>query len=205
MSSSSSDANISASSSGVVERDSARSRADQIGHRLFHKFALVVADARVSNPIPVPKIKVDRWFNLDVPETDTDAFKAALGPPYRAVTALTEPLAFEMAVVLQVPELANGEAAVLNGTPIQPTRQGILLERWKMVFEPVVQNGADGVVELATVYKQGISLFRSLFALVRVLPAWSLFRRKRGGLQLYVHIGPLDSDGSVLDFGESAL
>ncbi|KAH7096126.1 autophagy-related protein 13-domain-containing protein [Auriculariales sp. MPI-PUGE-AT-0066] len=172
-------------------------RVDQIAHKLFHKFALVLADARVSTPpAPTPKLKLDRWFNLEATESDT--FRGATNP-FRAVTTIDHRLAFELVVILAVPDqLANGDVVVLNGVPVQPTPRGLVVERWSLVFDPHTGNDK---LELPIVYKQGISLFRSLYTLVRILPAWKLYKRaarRRGGIQLYVHVGELEH--GILDF-----
>jgi len=68
---------------------------------------------------------------------------------------------------------------------------------------------SSGSVELPQVYKQSISLFRSLYTLLRILPSWKLqrrFRRSRGttsssnlGIEIRLSIGkPLDADDDII-------
>lgn len=68
---------------------------------------------------------------------------------------------------------------------------------------------SSGSVELPQVYKQAISLFRSAYTLLRILPSWKLqrrLRRSRGtavssnlGIELQLSIGkPLDVDDDII-------
>lgn len=38
-------------------------KADQIAHRFFNKFALLVSDARATAPVFLPKQRVDKWVS----------------------------------------------------------------------------------------------------------------------------------------------
>jgi hypothetical protein len=72
---------------------------------------------------------------------------------------------------------------------------------------------SSGSVELPQVYKQAISLFRSVYTLLRILPSWKLqrkLRRSRGtasssnlGIEIQLGIGkPLDvDDDTTAGFG----
>ena len=55
------------------------------------------------------------------------------------------------------------------------TRPNVVLERWTLSLVPPFH--APQPPELPSVYKQAIVLFRTLFTLVRALPAWGLYRR----------------------------
>ncbi|KZV81703.1 hypothetical protein EXIGLDRAFT_628062, partial [Exidia glandulosa HHB12029] len=148
-------------------------KADQIAHKFFNKFALLVADARATQPVLTPRPRLDKWFNLETAETDQ--FRDALRS-YRALSSSSPaPAPFVVNVVLAVPELSNGEVVVFTGddgqrVPLRPTPEGILLEQWTLAFAPATTSSE--VVPLSTVYKHAIATFRSLYALLRVLPAW---------------------------------
>lgn len=55
------------------------------------------------------------------------------------------------------------------------TRPNVLLERWTLTLVPPFSPSAPP--ELPSVYKQAIVLFRTLYTLMRTLPAWGLYRR----------------------------
>jgi hypothetical protein len=67
-------------------------------------------------------------------------------------------------------------------TRVTPTPLSILLETQTLSFS--TENSLEEVsVELPQVYKQTVSLFRSLFTLLRTLPAWKLQRKLRRARQ----------------------
>jgi uncharacterized membrane protein YgcG len=74
--------------------------------------------------------------------------------------------------------------------------------------------GAGGEVAPSTIYKHGITLFRSLFSLLRILPAWKLFKRLRrgnrsAGLGIRLRVRGVEGDHihehGILGFGKSML
>lgn len=64
----------------------------------------------------------------------------------------------------------------------------LIVERWIIQLDPTAPSKADE--QLPNVYKKGVVLFRSLYAYLRMLPAWKLHRRlarqsgSNGGLRL---------------------
>jgi autophagy-related protein 13 len=155
------------------------------------------------------KPKIDRWFNLETP--DSDFFPRELRETYKTISATGSPAPLFIHVLLSVPK-SNSSAGAGNGnvlvalaqanTPgtdarirIQPTPRYVLLEKWELKFiprssldhppsSPIRQQGssgqgADGAVALPTIYKHGIPLFRSLYSLLRILPVWKLYKRLR--------------------------
>ncbi|KAI0653885.1 autophagy-related protein 13-domain-containing protein [Cubamyces menziesii] len=160
-------------------------RADQIAHRLYSKLAIVVNHARATIE-PPPTAKVDKWFNLETP--DPEIFKEHTRI-YRSISsAPTVPL-FQLQVLLCVPELASNQVLVYSAPDssrvcIDPTPRYIVLESWSIEFTPnhAGSQGSDDRVDVApsTIYKHGIPLFRTIFTLLHVLPAWKLARRLRG-------------------------
>ncbi|KAF8505218.1 autophagy-related protein 13, partial [Gautieria morchelliformis] len=159
-------------------------KADQIALKFFTKAALLVHHARATPPAgPHPPVRLDKWFNLETP--DTDAFREHLRL-YRSLSAAAAPAApalppLELHVLLSVPELATNQVLVLSDPAaprarVDPTPRLVLLESWHVQFAPAPHRDARDAphadVALSTVYKQGISVFRSMFTLLRVLPAW---------------------------------
>lgn len=87
----------------------------------------------------------------------------------------------EIQVLLTIPELGHNQVLVhvspdSSRMRINPTPRFILLETFVLDFIPS-HSPAD--VPLPTIYKHGIPLFRSLFTLLRLLPAWKLHKRLR--------------------------
>lgn len=149
-------------------------------------------------------------FNLETAETEQ--FKDALRA-YRTLSS-SSPQPLVLNVVLVVPELTNGEVVVFHSdddrrVPVRPTPEGILLEQWTLAFTPAT--AANDVV-LSTVYKHAISTFRSLYTLLRVLPAWKCHkrasRRARGrtsaNMSIELQLGEQLPQG-VLYFGACSL
>ncbi|KAI9462580.1 autophagy-related protein 13 [Boletus coccyginus] len=193
-------------------------KADQIAHRFYTKLCLVVSNARTTAE-PRSQGKVDKWFNLETP--DSDIFKDHLRI-YRAVSCSPSLPPFELQVLLSVPELTNNQVLVYlapdsSRVRMDPTPPHILLENWLLKFSPTHASPQlsvePGDVAPSTIYKHGIPLFRSLFSLLRILPSWRLFRRLRrrmstpyrnGNLTIQLRIRSLDDyPTDILDFGKS--
>ncbi|KAI1798162.1 autophagy-related protein 13-domain-containing protein [Ganoderma leucocontextum] len=156
-------------------------KADQIAHRLYSKLSLVVNHARATVE-PSPTAKVDKWFNLETP--DPELFKEHTRI-YRSIsTSHVVPL-FQLQVLLCVPELATNQVLVYiapdsSRVRIDPTPRYIVLESWNLDYVQYRDNRHQTQdVAPSTMYKHGIPLFRSIFTLLRVLPAWKLARRLR--------------------------
>ncbi|KAI0674350.1 autophagy-related protein 13-domain-containing protein [Trametes maxima] len=159
-------------------------RADQIAHRIYSKLALVVNHARATIEAP-PNAKVDKWFNLETP--DPELFKEHTRI-YRSISSAQSVPLFQLQVLLCIPELATNQVLVYPAPDstrvrIDPTPRYIVLESWNVEFNPFSagSQGSDDHTDVApsTIYKHGIPLFRSIFTLLRVLPAWKLARRLR--------------------------
>ncbi|KAH8110916.1 autophagy-related protein 13-domain-containing protein [Phellopilus nigrolimitatus] len=169
-------------------------KADQIAHRFFAKFALVVDNARNVAVQPREDAKTDKWFNLETP--DTDSYKEQLRL-YRSISQLgASPPPLELQILMSVPELTDKQVLVhhppsSSRARVDPTPTHILLESWTLAFissgsassqssaSSSSSGGGAGEVTLATVYKHAMSVFRSLYTLLRVLPAWRICKRLR--------------------------
>ncbi|KAI5120072.1 hypothetical protein M0805_002633 [Coniferiporia weirii] len=171
-------------------------KADQIAHRLFAKFAIVIDNARNVAAEVREDSKTDKWFNLETP--DTDVYKEQLRL-YRSISQLgASPPPLELQILLTVPELTNNQVLVqhppdASRVRVEPTPTHILLESWTLSFaasgsSPVSTSSSSsqsnssagtGEVTLATVYKHTMAVFRSLYTLLRVLPTWRVCKRLR--------------------------
>lgn len=159
-------------------------RADQIVYHFYTKLVLAVSNARLPQE-PSAQPKIDKWFNLEIPESNLFKDNIRL---YRSVSTaqLTPP--FELQVLLSVPELSNNQVLVhvapdSSRVRVDPPPKFILLETWVVNFAP---DGPQhpGDVAPSTIYKLGIALFRSVYALLRILPTWRSygpFRRRVAG------------------------
>lgn len=113
------------------------------------------------------------------------------------------------------PAFEDGAAATTHTrvTRVTPIPSFILLETHTLSFAGD-NSLTEGSVELSQVYKQGISLFRSLYSLLRILPTWKAqrrLRRSRGNsssghlsIDIQVNVGdPLEIDNEIVaGFGE---
>ncbi|OCH83696.1 phosphorylated protein that interacts with Vac8p, partial [Obba rivulosa] len=153
-------------------------KADSIAHRFFSKLAQLVHHARATVPTSTASPKLDRWFNLESP--DPELFKEPTRP-YRSLSSLpTPPPPFTIHVLLAVPELAHNQVLVHlppggPRTRLNPPPAHVLLEEWTLsIASANLATAADesGVPSASTLYKHGIQLFRSVYTLLRVLPAW---------------------------------
>ncbi|TFY62297.1 hypothetical protein EVJ58_g3954 [Rhodofomes roseus] len=187
-------------------------KADQITYRFYTKLTLVVHHARATSEAPA-EAKLDKWFNLETP--DPEIFREQTRS-YRSISTVQPVPGFQLQVLLCVPELASNQVLVYHAPNssrlrIDPTPTHIVLESWDLSFhpEPLHARRSDDRSDITppTIYKHGISLFRSIFTLLRILPAWKLARRRRTGgnrngnfgIELRI-VGQGQSRGDILGF-----
>ncbi|GBE84357.1 autophagy-related protein 13-domain-containing protein [Sparassis latifolia] len=179
-------------------------KSDKVAYRFYTKLILVVNHARATVQ-PTAQARGDIWFNLETP--DTELFKEHTRI-YRSVSSAHSLPPFRLQVLLVVPELTNNQVLVYlapdsSRVRIDPTPRYILLESWDIIFtqnDSQHRYGAD--VALPTMYKQAIPLFRSVFTLLRILPAWKLSRRLRtrvggnrnGNFSIQLRVQGIDED-----------
>ncbi|CAL1710854.1 unnamed protein product [Somion occarium] len=181
-------------------------KADQIAHRFYTKLSLVVSYARATAE-PSAQSKVDKWFNLETPDADTFKKHTTI---YRSISSSpSPPPSFQLQVLLSIPELTNNQVLAYvapdsSRSPIDPSPKYILLENWSLVFTPHQTNLPSedrSDVTPPTIYKHGISLFRSMFTLLRILPAWKLARRLRsqrnGKFSIELRVEGMGEDSSI--------
>ncbi|CAE6421506.1 unnamed protein product [Rhizoctonia solani] len=159
-------------------------RGEQIISRLFVKVALLISDARENQSArPGTGGKADKWFQLEV--MDDGRFQE-LTQELRELgndrAGLLE-IRVRSVLVLGPPEPA--QALVLMSDlerkkriEIPPEASAIQLEEWSLSLDRSTKLDASQAVEdpYPGVYKQAIALMRSLYALLRYVPAWQLRR-----------------------------
>ena len=155
-------------------------------------------------------------FNLEIP--DPELFKEHTRI-YRAISSAPTVPVFRLQVLLAVPELVTNQVLVHHAPDssrvrIEPAPRYIVLEAWSLAFAPHAPSyDHTPDVQPSTMYKYGIPLFRSIFTLLRVLPAWKLARRLRrrvggnrnGNFSIRLRVDGADdglNPGEILDFGE---
>ncbi|KAF8148027.1 autophagy-related protein 13 [Crassisporium funariophilum] len=190
-------------------------KADQIAFHFYTKLFYTVNHARATDESTTSS-RVDKWFNLEIP--DSDLFSREAREPFKNISLAPAPgpPPLEIQVLLAVPELTPNHVLVhITPSPspstrlrIEPTPRYILLETWTLTLNPGT-HASDPDVALPTIYKHGIPLFRSLFSLLRVLPAWKVHKRLRrrvGGGNRAGHLGIQvrirGANEGVLGFGE---
>ncbi|KAJ7437386.1 hypothetical protein FB451DRAFT_1570684 [Mycena latifolia] len=162
-------------------------KADQIAFHIYTKLFHVLHAARASEQGP-PTGKTDKWFNLETPLTASATTPTGELDAYRALSALPAPRPLAVQVLLA------------------PSPRFVLLEEWVLAFAPPASSAAssssaastksesrssastsrssstDEEADVAppTIYKNAIPLFRALFALLRILPAWRAVASSRG-------------------------
>ncbi|KAG5340692.1 hypothetical protein C0989_000735 [Termitomyces sp. Mn162] len=144
----------------------------QIIFHLYTKLLNVVGEAQNTSPSSAQKL--DKWFNMENADCEL------LTKDNRELYKAEPPPGLEIQVLLTVPALGHNEVLVhlppnSSRVRIQPVPCFVLLETF--VFDVILGPPAD--VPLATIYKHCILPFRSLFTLLRVLPAWKLHKRLR--------------------------
>ena len=135
---------------------------------------------------------------------------------YRSLSSALSPPTLQLNVLLNIPELTPNQILAYiapdgSRAPVEPTPRYILLESWCIEFAPQQTQYYYGEerteVQPSTIYKHGISLFRSIFTLLRLLPAWKLARRLRrpagGNFTIALRVEGPDSGAlsGVLGFG----
>jgi hypothetical protein len=140
-------------------------------------------------------------FNLETDDLDLfrDELKTWRSPTATIASQDAVP-AMILDVLLDVCELDPNQATVLYEASgvrhrVESAQRNVLLERWALTLLPAPPAAPP---ELPALYKQGIILFRALYALIRALPAYQLSRRlskRKGGTGTGLKVGCRMSTG----------
>ncbi|KAK9479668.1 autophagy-related protein 13-domain-containing protein [Lipomyces japonicus] len=162
------------------------SKLNQLIQNFFLKAAQVIVQSRISvDPIYSKgrtSPKVNKWFGLELEENE--AFKDELRT-WRGGQPGQPPLLIE--TVIDIRDLTANQMLVLLDDEgkrwnIETSRsREIVLERWQIELDPRIIGAL--LSELPLVYKKSTVLIRSLYAYVRLLPAWRL-RKKLSKVKL---------------------
>ncbi|KAJ7123442.1 autophagy-related protein 13-domain-containing protein [Mycena epipterygia] len=163
-------------------------KADQIAFHIFTKLFHVLHAARASDQGP-PSGKTDKWFNLETPiaapgntpTSELDLYRSLSS--FSSTSAAPRPLTVQ--ILLAVPPPGGGTALVHtpSRTRVEPQPRLVLLEEWVLAFSPPSSSASstdEADVLPPTIYKNAIPLFRALYALLRILPAWRVVRKLAG-------------------------
>ncbi|KAF9953591.1 autophagy protein 13 [Mortierella alpina] len=182
-------------------------KADQILQNFYVKVIQIVVLARVTHTDPhaglaprrgtlrgAPLLKkTSKWFNLELEDLDIYKEDAKF---WRALAITDSPPTMLVELLLDTSELSPSQMLVLmdennrksrvdisshsssSTTPLGQarTRRSIILESWSLTLS---NTPPDRIPEPPVVYKKSIIFFRSLFAYMRLLPAYQLYRRLR--------------------------
>ncbi|THU80680.1 hypothetical protein K435DRAFT_695207 [Dendrothele bispora CBS 962.96] len=212
-------------------------KADQIAFHFYTKLFYVLNHARATaepetatNPSPPPYPPQPPTLRLPYPRLPS-SFSSSTGvPPLEIQVLLTIPDLNTNQVLAYLPDSSSSTS---TRNRVQPTPKHVLLEKWVLEFTPRNathrtrdrdRDGREGAEEasgpagssvaLSTIYKHGIPLFRSLFSLLRILPAWKVAKRlkRRGlgggpanGMSVVLRVADPTSAGGagdILGFGE---
>ncbi|WVQ70579.1 hypothetical protein IAR50_000098 [Cryptococcus sp. DSM 104548] len=196
----------SASSSQAALNTAAR--ADQVLYRFYLKTVAVLVESRLTHYGSQTTDKKDRWFNLVLPEIDIhkadlqvyrsistyQSFTPAELPSPSADPCSIPPLL--IAFILDTSDVPHGQTLLWNRSggrvaldigsqstkgkgKEKEERPGIVLERWTIRAQTLPQALSGSQVAPHTAYRLGIIHFRALHSLVRLLPAYRLYRRLR--------------------------
>ncbi|KAK6906727.1 hypothetical protein I203_100714 [Kwoniella mangroviensis CBS 8507] len=153
--------------------------------------------------------KKDKWFNLILPEVDLYKSDLQIYRSISSYQPYTEPgetpspssctvPPLLIAFILDTSDIPSGQALLWNRNgakvPIdvglsgkgkgkgkeKESKSGIVLERWTLRAQ-LPPSGSNSSSQLAphTAYRLGIIHFRAVLSLIRLLPAYRLFRRLR--------------------------
>ncbi|CAB4389752.1 unnamed protein product [Rhizophagus irregularis] len=191
-----------------------QSKADQIVQNFYTKVAQIITQARLiqydslsSGNIPLntnltlnprqASKRPNKWFNLEIWDSD-DVYKEDL--KYWRHTATStglppDPMTIEF--FLDTSELPKNKILVItdeirrrkvdvHDSNEDGKTKNILLESWQLTLS---HPSTDPPPDLPVVYKKSIAFFRSLYAYVRLLPAFRLFKRIKAKLNHDLKIG----------------
>ncbi|KAH8704952.1 putative autophagy protein Atg13 [Talaromyces proteolyticus] len=175
----------------------AMARLNQIISNYHTKAALIILQARADLPPVFSKgsdtPRVNRWFNVDLDETDE--YRESIRKWKTCDATDNRPLPMVIETYLDAKSLTNSQTLVLidnNGkrwdvlealaasqdTVIKSRPKEVVLERWRVELgQSVTRPPPDLSAILPAVYKKSIVLFRSLHAYAKFLPTWKIVKR----------------------------
>ncbi|VEU22028.1 DEKNAAC103025 [Brettanomyces naardenensis] len=182
----------------------------QIIQNFFVKSAQVILGARTTPPppteVPSPHHHTNQWFNIELEDS------GLLSPEDLALWKTRDILLMPPLVVETVLDLRglepNQTLVVDDGTIVKTEKKSeIVLERWLVEFD--LNTFDNDSVELPGIYKKLIILFRSLYMLVRLLPAYrlqnSLMESRQAPCNVSVRAKVIDGTRPIISKGRIGL
>ncbi|KAI8935243.1 autophagy protein 13 [Plenodomus lindquistii] len=169
-------------------------KVNQVIQNFFTKAALTIVSSRISLPPGYNKNgeqKQNKWFNVVLPDSDELQRQLAEWKNMDAMTGHHPPLCIEIYLDVQFlghkqslvihdddgkrwdvgSALSTAEAATRSGRQSKTTK--LVLERWKIhVGDKSLVHPTELNDPLPNVYKKAVVTFRSLFAHLRLMPAF---------------------------------
>ncbi|KAI9489768.1 autophagy-related protein 13 [Zychaea mexicana] len=161
------------------------SKAESIVKNFYIKAAQIIIQSR-QQPQQVSedadgKKRTNRWFNMDTreyPDSLRSELKFWITKAF--LSPITQPPPLVIEVYLDVSNVPPGrEVALQSGwrlvdlnAPVKKDR--IVLEHWTLALNHPLPTEA---IDLGSVYKRSILFFRTLYAFVRLLPAYAAYQR----------------------------
>ncbi|CAG8740612.1 2549_t:CDS:10, partial [Dentiscutata erythropus] len=193
----------------ITSNSPRQTRVDQIVQNFYTKVTQVVTHARLiqydshisgrgpqnANIVlpsrqPIHPRRPNKWFNLEL--WDSDVYKDGLKSWRQASQASTGtvPLPMIIEFFLDVSDLNKNQTLFITdeilrrqkvdlyniGGSSSKSSKNIVLESWQLTLSHPLP---DPLPDLPVVYKKSIAFFRTLYAYVRLLPAYRLYRRIR--------------------------
>lgn len=145
----------------------------QVVQNFFIKAVQIILDAR-SEELDYDNSdqRTNKWFNLLMPSLNKDelkTWKSTSFPPMIIETSISLHNLSEKHTLVSKDGDGNSWAVVKGGGK----KQEVVIERWLIEFDSTDVSGSI-IDELPLIYKQAIILFRSLFGILRLLPAYKL-------------------------------
>lgn len=201
--------------------DAQMQRLNQVIQNFHTKSALIILQSRVdlapAYSRQTDNKRVNRWFNLDIDETDD--YKDEIKRWKLCEVEHNRPPPLVIEVFLSTESLHQGQRLVIvdedgkrwdvmntlssarSGSRAQrrmPDTNEVVLERWTIQLgESTSPIPSDLATALPSVYKKSIVFFRSLYTYSNFLPAWKLSRKiGKGRSHMALKLGYRLVDGS---------
>ncbi|EPY52480.1 autophagy associated protein kinase regulatory subunit Atg13 [Schizosaccharomyces cryophilus OY26] len=178
--------NRAASSDSHRDHSSVGGKSAKIGqviHHCFYKTGLVILESRLNvsgNNSSREGTKKNKWFNLEVDETDVYAdqfklWKSIDMTAERKIPPMVLHTYFDISDLSRNQKLSIFDGREHHVIDLNRSKASkIVLERWVVSLDG---GSSSAPVELAVLYKKLVVLFRSLYTYTHLMPLWKLKSR----------------------------
>lgn len=151
----------------------------------------------------------EEQFNLELPEPELFKSDLRMWKSVSSLQAATKGIPpLTIVIYLDTSGLNSSQAVVLTDQKGRRSRVSstirtqIVLERWTLRLQPPYTSTSADTTDLPAVYRLAILFFRTLYTLVRTMPAWALQKRlsRRGSpLQIAAKLGHVADTYNEID------